>query len=67
MEQYDILKDAGITSKLINGKTALIRDIDLNFVDEMGRTNLVRMQSGMAPLDLCGLYQSRSFDDCSAV
>lgn len=55
MEQYDILKDAGITSKLINGKTALIRDIDLNFVDEMGRTNLVRMQSGMAPLDSTGV------------
>ena len=55
MEQYDILKEAGITSRLINGKTALVRNIDLNFVDEMGRTNLVRMQQGLAPLDSTGV------------
>nr|WP_294037333.1 HNH/ENDO VII family nuclease [uncultured Ruminococcus sp.] len=55
MEQYDILKEAGITSRLINGKAALIRDIDLNFLDEMERTNLVRMQQGLAPLDSTGV------------
>lgn len=55
MEQYDVLKKAGITSRLINGKTALVRDIDLNFIDEMGRTNLVRMQQGLAPLDSTGV------------
>ncbi len=55
MEQYDILKKAGVTAKMLKGKTALVRNIDLNFVDEMGRTNLVRMQSGYAPLDPTGI------------
>lgn len=55
MEQYNILKEGGLTSYMINGKTALIRDIDLNFVDEMGRTNLARMQQGLAPLDPTGV------------
>ena len=55
MEQYDILKKAGVTAKMLKGKTALVRNIDLNFVDEMGRTNLVRMQSGLAPLDPTGV------------
>ena len=54
MEQYDILKKAGVTAKMLKGKTALVRNIDLNFVDEMGRTNLARMQSGLAPLDPTG-------------
>lgn len=51
MDQYEICREAGLTSKMINGQTALIRDIDLNFVDEMGRTNLERMQQGLAALD----------------
>lgn len=55
MEQYDILKKAGITPRVVNYKTALVRDIDLNFIDEMGRTNLVRMQQGLAPLDSTGV------------
>ena len=55
MEQYDILKKAGINSRIINGKTALVRKIDLDFIDEMGRTNLVRMQQGLAPLDSTGI------------
>ncbi|WP_407723728.1 HNH/ENDO VII family nuclease [Ruminococcus sp. JL13D9] len=55
MEQYNILKKAGITPRLVNYKTALVRDIDLNFIDEMGRTNLVRMQQGLAPLDSTGV------------
>lgn len=55
MEQYDILKKAGVTAKMLKGKTALVRDIDLNFVDEMGRTNLARMQSGLSPLDPTGV------------
>ena len=40
---------------MINGQTALIRsDIDLNMVDEFGRTNLERMASGLSPLDANG-------------
>lgn len=55
MEQYKILKEAGIYSKMVNGKTALIRDIDLKYLDEAGRSNLMRMQSGLAPLDSTGI------------
>lgn len=51
MEQYEVCKNAGLTPKMINGQTALIRDIDLSFVDDMGRTNLERMQEGLAARD----------------
>jgi hypothetical protein len=52
MEQYKICKDAGLTSKLVNGKTALIRNIDLNYVDDAtGYTNLELMSRGYAPID----------------
>lgn len=52
MEQYNICKDAGLTSKLVNGKTALIRNIDLNYVDNAtGYTNLELMSRGYAPID----------------
>lgn len=51
MEQYNICKEAGLSTQMVNGKTALIRDIDLDFVDEMGRTNLERMRQGLAALD----------------
>lgn len=51
MDQYNICKKAGLSPQMVNGNTALIRDIDLDFVDEMGRTNLERMQQGLAALD----------------
>ncbi len=51
MEQYEICRDAGLSSHMINGHAALIRDIDLDFIDDMGRTNLQRMQQGLAALD----------------
>ena len=51
MDQYNICKDAGLTPQMIDGKMALVRKIDLDFVDEMGRTNLQRMQQGLAALD----------------
>ena len=51
MEQYNICKEAGLSQQMVNGNTALIRDIDLDFVDEMGRTNLERMKQGLAALD----------------
>lgn len=50
MEQYEICKSAGLTPQVINGKTTLLRKIDLNFVDDAGRTNLERMKQGMAAL-----------------
>jgi len=49
-EQYEICKSAGLTPQVIKGKTALIRKIDLKYVDDAGRTNLERMKQGMAAL-----------------
>lgn len=51
MEQYNICKSAGLSTQMVDGKAALIRDIDLNFTDELGRTNLERMLEGSAALD----------------
>lgn len=51
MEQYEVCQKAGLVPKMVDGKMALIRQIDLDFVDEMGRTNLTRMQKGLAALD----------------
>lgn len=51
MDQYKVCKDAGLTPRMVNGKTALVRDIDLNRVDEYGLSNLQRMKKGNAPLD----------------
>ena len=55
MDQYKICKDAGLTSRTVSGKTALVRNINLNQLDEMGRTNLQRMMEGLAPLDPSGI------------
>lgn len=55
MEQYEICKSAGLSAKMVNGKTALVRQIDLNYVDELtGKTNLQLMQDGYAPYDPTG-------------
>ena len=54
MEQFQICQNAGLTPQMVNGNMALIRNIDLNYVDDMGRTNLQRMQQGLAALDPSG-------------
>ena len=51
MDQYKVAKEAGLRPYLVDNKVALIRDIDLNYVDEMGRNNLQRMKDGLAALD----------------
>lgn len=51
MDQYKVCKDAGLKARMVNGKTALVRDIDLNRIDEYGLSNLQRMKKGYAPLD----------------
>ena len=55
MEQYNICKEAGLTSRMVSGKTALIRNIDLAMKDADGLTNLQRMQRGLSPLDPSGV------------
>ncbi len=55
MEEFKVFQDAGLKSVMVNGKSALVRsDIDLNLVDEWGRTNLQRMKLGLSPLDASG-------------
>lgn len=54
-EEYQVYKDAGLFTRMVDGKLTLVRDIDLDFVSgfpngEVG-TNLMRMQKGYAPLD----------------
>ena len=51
IDQYNICQNAGLAPRMINGHTALVRNIDLNYVDDFGRTNLERMREGLAALD----------------
>lgn len=51
MEQYEYLKSLDLQPKMVNGKTALIRDIDLTYKDVDGLTNLERMKKGLSALD----------------
>lgn len=54
-KEYEIYKDAGLYTKMVNGKLALVRQIDLDYISELPNgekvTNLVRMEKGYAPLD----------------
>lgn len=55
MEEYQVYKDAGLTAQMVDGKLALMQNIDLNFKstlpDGTEVTNLQRMLKGYAPLD----------------
>lgn len=51
MDQYEICKAAGLQPVTVNGKTSLIRAIDLDYIDDLGRTNLHRMEQGLAAID----------------
>lgn len=55
MQEYDVYKQASLKAFMVNGKTALIQTVDLNYVTELPDgtkiTNLARMQRGMAPID----------------
>jgi hypothetical protein len=56
MEEYQAFKDANLKPVMVGNKSALIKtDIDLNRVDAKGRTNLERMQQGLAPQDSNGI------------
>ena len=55
VEEYKVFKAANLKPMMVNGKIALVKpDFDLKQIDEFGRTNLVRMQNGLAPLDANG-------------
>lgn len=51
MEQVKMLKDAGLTPEIVNGKTALIRQIDWDIKDEFGMTNKERVLQNLSPVD----------------
>lgn len=55
LDEYMVYKNAGLKPIMVNGKTALVQNIDLNYVSQLPDgtevTNLVRMQKGYAPLD----------------
>lgn len=52
MEQYEILKNAGLKEVEINGRKSLIKeDIELDYTDEDGISNRQRIALGLAPLD----------------
>lgn len=55
VDEYMVYKSANLKPVMVNGKTALIQNIDLNYVSNLPDgtevTNLVRMQKGYAPLD----------------
>ena len=51
MDQYEICKNAGLYPVTVNGKKSLVRAIDLDYVDDFGRTNLQRMKEGLAAID----------------
>lgn len=55
MDEYAVYQEAGLKTMMVGGRTALVQDIDLDYVstlaDETEITNLGRMQRGMNPLD----------------
>lgn len=52
MKQYEVLKNAGLKEVEINGRKCLIKEnIDLDYTDEDGVSNMDRMARGLAPLD----------------
>ena len=50
-DEYTVYRDSGLTSEMVDGKLALTQEIDWNYVDEMGRTNLQRAKDGLAAID----------------
>ncbi|MCR4689491.1 MAG: HNH/ENDO VII family nuclease [Saccharofermentans sp.] len=58
VQEYEVYRDAGLISRPVGGRAALIRDIDLDYVspnnNPEGLTNLQLMQSGRAPFDPTG-------------
>lgn len=53
MEQYEILKNAGLKEQVVDGKICLVKEnIDLDYVDpKTGMTNRERMEKGRPPID----------------
>lgn len=51
-DEARIYQDADLRATTINGRPCLVRpDLDLGFMDGLGRTNLERMETGLSPID----------------
>ncbi|WP_262174226.1 HNH/ENDO VII family nuclease [Saccharococcus sp. Marseille-Q5394] len=51
-EEYEVYSDAGLKETTINGRPCLIRDIDMDYVDQKtGLTNRELMEKGLSPID----------------
>lgn len=52
LKEGDALREACPRTMMVDGKTALVQDIDLNYIDDVtGKTNLQLMKEGNAPID----------------
>ena len=55
LDEYLVYKNAQLSPMMVNGRTALIQNIDLNYISQLPDgsevTNLVRMQRGYAPIE----------------
>lgn len=55
MDEYAVYQEAGLKTMMVDGRTALVQNIDLDYVSTLADgteiTNLGRMQRGMRPLD----------------
>lgn len=54
MEQVNKCIEDGLVPRIIDGKIALVQNIDPDFADESGVTNLQKMLKGETPLDSTG-------------
>lgn len=55
VEELQVYKNENLEESKVNGRTVLkANEIDLNLKDAKGRTNLQRMEKGLAPLDMEG-------------
>lgn len=56
MDEYTVLKNAGLTLSKVNGRMALTQNIDWDIIGDIedGRTNAQRVIDGLAPLDQSG-------------
>lgn len=53
-DEYQVYRAANLHEVTINGRKALVQDIDWSIVDEDGLTNAERVAHGLAPIDANG-------------
>ncbi len=52
MDQYEIYKNADLHEEIIDGRSCLVKDIDMDYVDsKTGKTNRELISDGRSPID----------------